>query len=250
MTQPWFFKRLQVNLWSKSGSVRSKVFPCINICLKDRKWRVETKSIVFPDGAEVFRMARMWAKCELQQENLIRLSITSELHERQNQNKQKMSVRRRSRERNRIYNQTSVSFVSHDLRKSSRVGLDDPYGSLPTQHFLGFRVIAGLPQKKDLEEICKESSWKAFCSPTGLSVEESLSLDSLSKYLAQLDRRLLELKKDGDGKYVPRQKKTKLEQELLHLLAIRDTAEAKRDKLKLRFTNICNTSFWCVLSVT
>uniref|UniRef100_U3ID23 Clathrin heavy chain linker domain-containing protein 1 n=1 Tax=Anas platyrhynchos platyrhynchos TaxID=8840 RepID=U3ID23_ANAPP len=67
----------------------------------------------------------------------------------------------------------------------------------------------------------------------GLSVEESLSLDSLSKYLAQLDRRLLELKKDGDGKYVPRQKKTKLEQELLHLLAIRDTAEAKRDKLKL-----------------
>uniref|UniRef100_A0A8B9T5S8 Clathrin heavy chain linker domain-containing protein 1 n=1 Tax=Anas platyrhynchos TaxID=8839 RepID=A0A8B9T5S8_ANAPL len=61
-------------------------------------------------------------------------------------------------------------------------------------------------------------------------------LDSLSKHLAQLDRRLLELKKDGDGKYVPRQKKTKLEQELLHLLAIRDTAEAKRDKLKLRFT--------------
>ncbi|XP_032039565.1 clathrin heavy chain linker domain-containing protein 1 [Aythya fuligula] len=72
----------------------------------------------------------------------------------------------------------------------------------------------------------------------GLSVEESLSLDSLSKHLSQLDRRLLELKKDGDGKYVPRQKKTKLEQELLHLLAIRDTAEAKRDKLKLRFTSI------------
>ncbi|KAI6072098.1 Clathrin heavy chain linker domain-containing protein 1 isoform X1 [Aix galericulata] len=72
----------------------------------------------------------------------------------------------------------------------------------------------------------------------GLSVEESLSLDSLSKHLAQLDRRLLELKKDGDGKYIPRQKKTKLEQELLHLLAIRDTAEAKRDKLKLRYTRI------------
>uniref|UniRef100_A0A8C3BGG4 Clathrin heavy chain linker domain-containing protein 1 n=1 Tax=Cairina moschata TaxID=8855 RepID=A0A8C3BGG4_CAIMO len=72
----------------------------------------------------------------------------------------------------------------------------------------------------------------------GLSVEESLSLDSLSNHLAQLDRRLLELKKDGDGKYIPRQKKTKLEQELLHLLAIRDIAEAKRDKLKLRFTSV------------
>uniref|UniRef100_A0A8B9CR44 Clathrin heavy chain linker domain containing 1 n=1 Tax=Anser brachyrhynchus TaxID=132585 RepID=A0A8B9CR44_9AVES len=76
-----------------------------------------------------------------------------------------------------------------------------------------------------------------------LSVEESLSLESLSKHLAQLDRWLLELKKDGNGKYIPHQKKTKLEQELLHLLTIRDTAEAKREKLKLRFTSICNTSF-------
>ncbi|XP_040408534.1 clathrin heavy chain linker domain-containing protein 1 [Cygnus olor] len=71
-----------------------------------------------------------------------------------------------------------------------------------------------------------------------LSVEESLSLDSLSKHLAQLDRWLLELKKDGDRKYIPHQKKTELEQELLHLLAIRDATEAKREKLKLRFTSI------------
>ncbi|XP_066851620.1 clathrin heavy chain linker domain-containing protein 1 [Anser cygnoides] len=79
----------------------------------------------------------------------------------------------------------------------------------------------------------------------GLSVEESLSLESLSKHLAQLDRWLLELKKDGNGKYIPHQKKTKLEQELLHLLTIRDTAEAKREKLKLRFTSICNTYRYC-----
>uniref|UniRef100_A0A8B9CPN9 Clathrin heavy chain linker domain-containing protein 1 n=1 Tax=Anser brachyrhynchus TaxID=132585 RepID=A0A8B9CPN9_9AVES len=91
------------------------------------------------------------------------------------------------------------------------------------------KVIAGFPQKKDLEEICKRDA-------ESLSVEESLSLESLSKHLAQLDRWLLELKKDGNGKYIPHQKKTKLEQELLHLLTIRDTAEAKREKLKLRFT--------------
>ncbi|NXI73388.1 CLHC1 protein, partial [Anseranas semipalmata] len=72
----------------------------------------------------------------------------------------------------------------------------------------------------------------------GLSVEESLSLDSLSRHLAQLDRRLLELKKDRGEKYIPRQKQAKLEQELLRLLDLRDTAEAKREKLKLRYTRI------------
>ncbi|XP_075004053.1 clathrin heavy chain linker domain-containing protein 1 [Calonectris borealis] len=39
-------------------------------------------------------------------------------------------------------------------------------------------------------------------------------------------------------KYIPRQKKTKLEQELLHLLALQDIAEAKREKLKLRYARI------------
>ncbi|XP_069706360.1 clathrin heavy chain linker domain-containing protein 1 [Phaenicophaeus curvirostris] len=71
----------------------------------------------------------------------------------------------------------------------------------------------------------------------GLSLEESLSLDSLSKYLAQLDRRVLELKKERGKKYIPRQK-TKLEQELQRLLALRDTAKAKREKLKLRYARI------------
>ncbi|XP_050565793.1 clathrin heavy chain linker domain-containing protein 1, partial [Cygnus atratus] len=82
----------------------------------------------------------------------------------------------------------------------------------------------------------------------GLSVEESLSLDYLSKHLAQLNRWLLELKKDGDGKYIPHQKKTELEQELLHLLAIRDAAEAKREKLKLRISLVANAISACAKS--
>ncbi|KAM8809855.1 clathrin heavy chain linker domain-containing protein 1 [Eudromia elegans] len=68
----------------------------------------------------------------------------------------------------------------------------------------------------------------------GLSLEESLNLDSLSKYLAQLDRKVLELKKEREIKHVPWKKKIELEQELLHLLTLRDIAEAKREKLKLR----------------
>ncbi|KGL79725.1 Clathrin heavy chain linker domain-containing protein 1, partial [Tinamus guttatus] len=72
----------------------------------------------------------------------------------------------------------------------------------------------------------------------GLSLEESLNLDSLSKYLAQLDRKVLELKKEREIKYVPWKNKIELEQELLHLMTLRDTAEAKREKLKLRYTRI------------
>ncbi|NWI09940.1 CLHC1 protein, partial [Crypturellus soui] len=69
----------------------------------------------------------------------------------------------------------------------------------------------------------------------GLSLEESLNLDSLSKYLAQLDKRVLELKKEREIKYVPWKNKIELEQELLQLVTLRDTAEAKREKLKLRY---------------
>ncbi|XP_062427274.1 clathrin heavy chain linker domain-containing protein 1 [Rhea pennata] len=72
----------------------------------------------------------------------------------------------------------------------------------------------------------------------GLSIEESLKPDSLSKHLAQLDRKIIELKKESEMKYVPGKKKIKLEQELLHLLALRDTAEAKREKLKTRYKHI------------
>uniref|UniRef100_A0A8B9PZJ1 Translin-associated factor X-interacting protein 1 N-terminal domain-containing protein n=1 Tax=Apteryx owenii TaxID=8824 RepID=A0A8B9PZJ1_APTOW len=75
----------------------------------------------------------------------------------------------------------------------------------------------------------------AFSSPTGLSIEESLNLDALSKHLAQLDRKMLELKKEREIKYIPWKKKMELEQELLCLLALRDTAEAEREKLKLRY---------------
>ncbi|XP_025930146.1 clathrin heavy chain linker domain-containing protein 1 isoform X2 [Apteryx rowi] len=72
----------------------------------------------------------------------------------------------------------------------------------------------------------------------GLSIEESLNLDALSKHLAQLDRKMLELKKEREIKYIPWKKKMELEQELLCLLALRDTAEAEREKLKLRYTRI------------
>ncbi|NWY04262.1 CLHC1 protein, partial [Nothoprocta ornata] len=73
----------------------------------------------------------------------------------------------------------------------------------------------------------------------GLGLEESLNLDSLSKYLALLDRRVLELKKEREIKYVPWKKKIELEQELLHLLTLRDMAEEKREKLKLRYGCFC-----------
>ncbi|NWX86011.1 CLHC1 protein, partial [Nothoprocta pentlandii] len=87
----------------------------------------------------------------------------------------------------------------------------------------------------------------------GLGLEESLNLDSLSKYLALLDRRVLELKKEREIKYVPWKKKIELEQELLHLLTLRDMAEEKREKLKLRYGCFCAIYscfyFRCVLKI-
>uniref|UniRef100_A0A8C7EHP2 Translin-associated factor X-interacting protein 1 N-terminal domain-containing protein n=1 Tax=Nothoprocta perdicaria TaxID=30464 RepID=A0A8C7EHP2_NOTPE len=94
---------------------------------------------------------------------------------------------------------------------------------------------------------------RAFSFPAGLSLEESLNLDSLSKYLTQLDRRVVELKKEREIKYVPWKKKIELEQELLHLLTLRDMAEEKREKLKLRYRCFCAIYsyfyFRCVLKV-
>uniref|UniRef100_A0A8C3XQD7 Clathrin heavy chain linker domain-containing protein 1 n=1 Tax=Chelydra serpentina TaxID=8475 RepID=A0A8C3XQD7_CHESE len=69
----------------------------------------------------------------------------------------------------------------------------------------------------------------------GLTVKESLSLDALSRYLAQLEGRVRELKADMISKYIPLESKAGLEQELKHSLELRDKAEAVNEKLRLRY---------------
>ncbi|XP_006122185.2 clathrin heavy chain linker domain-containing protein 1 [Pelodiscus sinensis] len=72
----------------------------------------------------------------------------------------------------------------------------------------------------------------------GLTVEESLSLDTLSRHLAQLERRVRELKSDMISKYIPLESKAGLEQELKRSLELRDKAEAENEKLRLSYNRI------------
>lgn len=88
-----------------------------------------------------------------------------------------------------------------------------------------------------------QSSWKAFSSSTGLSIKESLNLDTLSKHLAQLQKRVLELKGDIITKYIPRESRAVLEQELKRSLSQRDEAEALNKKLRLRYRYPCHICF-------
>ncbi|XP_053878492.1 clathrin heavy chain linker domain-containing protein 1 isoform X1 [Malaclemys terrapin pileata] len=72
----------------------------------------------------------------------------------------------------------------------------------------------------------------------GLTVKESLSLDALSRHLAQLEGRVQELKADMISKYIPLENKAGLEQELKHSLELRDKAEAVNEKLRLSYNRI------------
>ncbi|KAM9154816.1 clathrin heavy chain linker domain-containing protein 1 isoform 8-T10 [Pangshura tecta] len=72
----------------------------------------------------------------------------------------------------------------------------------------------------------------------GLTVKESLSLDTLSRHLAQLEGRVQELKADIISKYIPLENKAGLEQELKHSLELRDKAEAVNEKLRLSYNRI------------
>ncbi|XP_037751873.1 clathrin heavy chain linker domain-containing protein 1 isoform X3 [Chelonia mydas] len=72
----------------------------------------------------------------------------------------------------------------------------------------------------------------------GLTVKESLSLDALSRHLAQLEGRVRELKADMISKYIPLENKAGLEQELKHSLELRDKAEAVNEKLRLSYNRI------------
>ncbi|XP_050807811.1 clathrin heavy chain linker domain-containing protein 1 isoform X7 [Gopherus flavomarginatus] len=72
----------------------------------------------------------------------------------------------------------------------------------------------------------------------GLTVKESLSLDALSRHLAQLEERVQELKADMISKYIPLENKAGLEQELKHSLELRDKAEAMNEKLRLSYNRI------------
>ncbi|XP_006274499.2 clathrin heavy chain linker domain-containing protein 1 isoform X2 [Alligator mississippiensis] len=97
------------------------------------------------------------------------------------------------------------------------------------------RDIKKVPSKEALTQRKQLNPAKPI---PGLSIKESLNLDTLSKHLAQLQKRVLELKGDIITKYIPRESRAVLEQELKRSLSQRDEAEALNKKLRLSYSRI------------
>ncbi|XP_054979085.1 clathrin heavy chain linker domain-containing protein 1 isoform X2 [Sorex araneus] len=72
----------------------------------------------------------------------------------------------------------------------------------------------------------------------GMTLQESVNLDDLKKYLKHLEDKCTEMKQVKEKKYVPIQRKDDLEEEIIMLLKRRDVAENMKKELQLRFNEL------------
>ncbi|XP_021572828.1 clathrin heavy chain linker domain-containing protein 1 isoform X2 [Carlito syrichta] len=67
----------------------------------------------------------------------------------------------------------------------------------------------------------------------GMTLQESVSLDALTKYMKHLENKYAEIKQTMSTKYVPAQRKTDLDEAMVALLKRRDIAENQNKELQL-----------------
>ncbi|XP_023367850.1 clathrin heavy chain linker domain-containing protein 1 [Otolemur garnettii] len=72
----------------------------------------------------------------------------------------------------------------------------------------------------------------------GMTLQESVNLDALTKYMKHLEDKYSEIKQDMLIKYVPAQKKADLDEEMIALLKRRDIAENLNRVLQFRFNEL------------
>ncbi|XP_045150030.1 clathrin heavy chain linker domain-containing protein 1 [Echinops telfairi] len=84
-------------------------------------------------------------------------------------------------------------------------------------------------EKKDRDD-CSFSKGPSNPIP-GLTVKESVNLDTLTKHLKKLEDKYTEIKKAMLMKYIPAQKKADLDEEMIVLLQRRDVAESQNKEL-------------------
>ncbi|XP_004609269.2 clathrin heavy chain linker domain-containing protein 1 isoform X4 [Sorex araneus] len=77
----------------------------------------------------------------------------------------------------------------------------------------------------------------------GMTLQESVNLDDLKKYLKHLEDKCTEMKQVKEKKYVPIQRKDDLEEEIIMLLKRRDVAENMKKELQLRYQRLQLVSF-------
>uniref|UniRef100_H0WPL5 Clathrin heavy chain linker domain containing 1 n=1 Tax=Otolemur garnettii TaxID=30611 RepID=H0WPL5_OTOGA len=77
----------------------------------------------------------------------------------------------------------------------------------------------------------------------GMTLQESVNLDALTKYMKHLEDKYSEIKQDMLIKYVPAQKKADLDEEMIALLKRRDIAENLNRVLQFRHQKMCIISY-------
>lgn len=74
-----------------------------------------------------------------------------------------------------------------------------------------------------------------FPFPLGMTLQESVNLDALTKYLKHLEDKYAEVEQLISKKYVPAQRKADLEEEMIVVLERRDLAENLNKELQFRY---------------
>ncbi|XP_032981279.1 clathrin heavy chain linker domain-containing protein 1 isoform X1 [Rhinolophus ferrumequinum] len=72
----------------------------------------------------------------------------------------------------------------------------------------------------------------------GMTLQESVNLDDLTKYLKHLEDKYAEIKQVMSEKYVPAQRKADLDEEMVVILKRRDVAETLNKELQFRFNEL------------
>uniref|UniRef100_A0A671EY38 Clathrin heavy chain linker domain-containing protein 1 n=1 Tax=Rhinolophus ferrumequinum TaxID=59479 RepID=A0A671EY38_RHIFE len=72
----------------------------------------------------------------------------------------------------------------------------------------------------------------------GMTLQESVNLDDLTKYLKHLEDKYAEIKQVMSEKYVPAQRKADLDEEMVVILKRRDVAETLNKELQFRFQRL------------
>lgn len=73
--------------------------------------------------------------------------------------------------------------------------------------------------------------------PVGMTLQESVNLVALTKYLKHLEDKYAEIKQAMLKKYVPIQRKAELDEEMIVTLKRRDLAENLNKQLQFRYEN-------------
>lgn len=74
-----------------------------------------------------------------------------------------------------------------------------------------------------------------FLFPIGMTLQDSVSLDALTKYLKHLEDKYAEIKQVMSKKYVPAQRMVDLDEEMIVVLKRRDVAENLNKELQFQY---------------